>query len=65
MDRFLYCFDEQLKIKLIKNGFKLINETTFYNKNAWIFENNEKVLKFVNFDLSNKNKYVVTNMMNF
>lgn len=41
--RFIYCIDEEIKEKLIKNGYKFISENSIGNKLIYIFEDNQLI----------------------
>ncbi|MDD2495963.1 MAG: hypothetical protein PHE29_12320 [Tissierellia bacterium] len=59
MNKFIYCLDEDLKNKLIKQGFKLLKED---DKGAtFVFSDKIK------FDFNNvsKNKFMFTNRLTF
>jgi len=57
--KFIYCFSQELKTKLLKNGFKLLSE----NSNFSIFENNTKL--YFNFDEIKKSEFTLSNTMTF
>jgi hypothetical protein len=59
---FIYCFDEQEKIKLAKQ-LKLFQETQVGEKRCWVFIIN-KGSKF-NFSEIDKSKCVVSDRINF
>ena len=40
---FIYCIDEEIKEKLIKNGYKFISENSIGNKLIYIFEDNQLI----------------------
>lgn len=40
---FIYVFEEQEKDKLILNGYKFICKNQIGDKNAYVFENNNKL----------------------
>lgn len=50
----IYCRDEKSKDKLIKEGFKFINEQIIDGKQTWVFENS----KNINFDRQVNKKLV-------
>lgn len=58
---FIYCFDEQLKNKLIEAGYKMAEKSN--GKDYWIFLNKSNLT----FDFSNidKNKFKMSNKLNF
>ena len=56
---FIYCFDNELKDKLIKKGFKLLNK--YEDKAVFVFS---KDIKF-NFDNVDKDKFLFTNKLTF
>ena len=57
MNKFIYCLDEDLKNKLIKQGFKLLKED---DKGAtFVFSDKIK------FDKVDKSKYLFTNRLTF
>ena len=56
---FLYCFEDETKEKLIKNGFKFINTKVVNNKPVHIFENNNKKV------FSKEDKVYITNKLYF
>jgi len=56
---FIHCFTQELKNKLLKDGFKLLSE----NSNFSIFEN-DQLLKF-NFNLIDKKQYIFSNKIIF
>lgn len=55
---FIYCFDDNLKDKLIKNGLKLFKEDE--NGAVFVFDK----LKF-NFEGVDEKKYFITNKLTF
>jgi hypothetical protein len=55
---FVYCLDDELKRKLLKNGFKLLNE--YDGKAVFLFEKS----KF-DFEKVDKSKFLITNKLNF
>lgn len=40
MEKFVYCFDKELKEDLISQGAKLLQETFMGDKKVWVFANN-------------------------
>jgi len=56
---FIHCFSQELKNKLLKDGFKIIKQ----NNNFTIFENNQS-LNF-NFNQLDKKQFILTNKMTF
>lgn len=57
---FIYCFDEETKLKMNKNGYRYINETTISGKVAYIFADNPNIkMEF------EKGKILRTNRLNF
>jgi len=56
---FIHCFSQELKNKLLKNGFKIVMQ----NNNLTIFENN-KFLNF-NFNQLDKKQFIFSNKMTF
>jgi len=56
---FIHCFSQELKNKLLKDGFKIVIE----NNNFTIFENN-KFLNF-NFNQIDKKQFIFSNKMTF
>jgi len=60
---FIYCFDEQEKIKLQSQQLKLFQETHINNKQCWVFaiDTNNKF----NFNQIDKSKCVVSNRIMF
>ena len=61
LGKFIYCIDESIKEKLIKKGYKLINENKTSNKKVWIFENKGDC----NFSQEDKSKLFFTNRLTF
>jgi len=57
--KFIHCFSEELKNKLIKNGFKLLVSTNGF----FIFENSP-TLKF-NFNQMDKKQFIFSNKLTF
>ena len=57
--KFIHCFTEDLKNKLLQSGFELLVETN----GLFIFENNNK-LKF-NFGELDKKQFIFSNKMTF
>lgn len=49
-EKFIYVFSEEAKRKMLKCGFKLINDDGKYGR--YIFENDPKLLKFSKPDVS-------------
>jgi len=56
---FIHCFSQELKNKLLKDGFKLIKQ----NNNFYIFENNQSLNS--NFNQIDKKHFVFSNKMTF
>lgn len=56
---FIYCYDEELKSKLLKRNYKMIDKPN--NQNYWVFINNGK------FDFSgiDPSKFKMSNKLNF
>ena len=50
-EKFVYCTDEKISNELM-NKLNLINIQKINNKQTWIFENNESILKFNNKELN-------------
>ena len=59
---FIYCFDEELKNKLIQQNYKMINKPN--NQNYWVFINNKKKLDF-DFTDVDTSKFKLSNKLNF
>lgn len=57
--KFIHCFNQELKNKLLQNGYKLLSE----NNSFFIFENNP-IIKF-NFEEVDKKQFILTNKMIF
>lgn len=57
---FIQCFDNELKNKLISNGYKLLNECDSWA--IFAIDNNNQKLDFSSID--NK-KYIMTNRLSF
>lgn len=60
-NKFIYCFDENLKEKLIKKNLYLICEQIIHDEKVWIFENNNRIT-FSDDELSD---IVMTNRLYF
>ena len=60
LNNFIYCFTERDKQDLLNNGYKFLKEESIGDKTAYVFLYDDKL----NFSL-NKNRFVVTNKMNF
>lgn len=56
---FLYCFNEETKLKLITNGYKFIKEVKFQDKTGFLFANNGIKLTF------DKSEVLYTNKLYF
>lgn len=56
---FIQCFDNELKNKLINEGYKLVKENQNYS--LFIYDNSNKL----NFDGIDKSKFVLTSKMTF
>lgn len=61
MNRFIYCFDEEMRNRLLENGYNLINSKCIDNKTTYIFENIQK-LSFSHQDIQ---RIHLTNKMTF
>ena len=57
--KFIHCFTQELKNKLLKNGFKLLVENNSFS----IFENDHLVK--LNFDQIDKKQFIFSNKMVF
>lgn len=57
--KFIYCFSQELKNKLLESGFKIIHS----DGDTTIFENASS-LKF-NFDNADKSQFIFSNKMMF
>ena len=60
---FIYCFDEQEKLKLQSQQLKIFQETNIDNKKCWVFtiDANNKF----NFNQIDKSKCIISNKMTF
>lgn len=58
---FIYCFDEQTKNKLLLKKYKLIKQEPMQNQTAWVFEYKPEI----QFDIKDKSKYLISNIMRF
>lgn len=56
---FVYCFDDEGKDKLIKNGYKYVCTTIVSGVNAYVFEDNKKI------QFSKDDKVYYTNKLYF
>lgn len=56
---FIQCFDNELKNKLIKNGYKMVKENQTYS--LFIYNNSNKF----SFDGIDKSKFIFTDKMTF
>jgi len=56
---FIYCLDSELKDKLIKKGFKLLNE--YDGKAVFVLDNK---IKF-DFSTIDNSKFLLSNKLNF
>ena len=56
---FIHCFSQELKNKLLKDGFKIVMENNRFS----IFENNQS-LNF-NFNQLDKKQFIFSNKMTF
>ena len=59
---FIYCFDEELKNKLLKHNYKMIDKPT--NQSYWVFINNKEKLDF-DFSDVDASKFKLSNKLNF
>jgi hypothetical protein len=57
--KFIHCFTEELKNKLINSGYKIINQTN----GLYIFENS--LSNTFNFNNEEKNQFIFSNKMFF
>jgi hypothetical protein len=57
--KFIHCFSQELKNKLLKSGFKLL----ISNNNLYIFENSPTLL--FNFNQVDKKQFIFSNKMIF
>jgi len=57
--KFIHCFSEELKNKLLQNGFKLLSQ----NNSFFIFENSPTIT--FNFKQIDKKQFVFSNKMTF
>lgn len=60
MNNFIKCFTIEDKQELLQQGYKFLREESIGDKKAYVFLYDNKL----NFNL-NKNKFILTNKMNF
>ena len=60
MNNFIMCFTEDVKNKLIGQGYELLNEINNNNKTIYYFKNNNSLNKKLTFS---KNEIIYTNKM--
>lgn len=48
--KFIYCYDDNTKERMMLNGYEFISEVQFKGKTAFLFVNNSNKLKFTNED---------------
>ena len=60
MKNFIMCFTEDVKNKLIGQGYELLNEINNNNKTIYYFKNNNSLNKKLTFS---KNEIIYTNKM--
>jgi len=53
---FIYVYSENIKNKLIANGFTFIKEVVYGNKQAFLFANNGQKLTFNQGEITYSNK---------
>lgn len=58
---FVYCIDSNAKDVLISKGYELIKEESMQDKTAWVFKFNQNI----QFDITDKTKYFLSNQLNF
>lgn len=58
---FIYCFDDNLKTKLLNNGFKIFKGTAVKDGCVFIYD---KKLKF-DFNCIDKSKFIICNKLKF
>lgn len=61
--KFVYCLDEQVKEKLVTNGFKLLRPCSVNNKTAWVFICGDEINKI--FQFAQSDKFIVTDTLTF
>lgn len=54
--KFLYCFDEEVKEKLLKNNYKFMCSKNINNTTAYVFLNDGNKLTFSNQEVVYTNK---------
>lgn len=57
---FIYCFDKELKNRLLKQNYKMINKPN--NQDYWVFINSNGKFDFSGIDPS---KFKMSNKLNF
>lgn len=57
--KFIYCFSEDLKEKMMLNGYEYMNKVKYKGKEAFLFANNSNKLTFTNGEV------VITNKLTF
>lgn len=60
MNNFIMCFTEDVKNKLIGQGYELLNEINNNNKTIYYFKNDNSLNKKLKFS---KNEIIYTNKM--
>ena len=60
MNNFIMCFTEDVKNKLIGQGYELLNEINNNNKTIYYFKNDNSLNKKLTFS---KNEIIYTNKM--
>jgi len=64
MKKVIYCYDKAVKDKLFKKGYKCYLKQSNDNKEVWLFEETDEILKYLN--KNNKiTQYVLSNQMYF
>lgn len=62
MPQFIYCYDEDLKKKLINNGFKCLKSQVVDSSEVWIFVCDKGKFSRLDFDMS---KLSLSNRLTF
>ena len=64
MNKFIVCLQNDVKEKLLSNGFKLISEKQNGNGKMWTFENSDKLMFDGGLNFA-KNEIMFTNKLMF
>ncbi len=62
---FVYVFNEQLKVYLEQQGFKPLHITSVNKTPVWVYEKNDKLFGYLQFNKNSHEQFVMSDKLNF